>query len=109
VVVNEGDGGGLARIEVNVGALVPNGSVGERPEESPRVPGPVLSVVLPVYDSAATVETTLRALRASRFRDFELIVVDDGSRDESAAIVERWKPDQLARNERNQGHLAAPS
>jgi GT2 family glycosyltransferase len=64
-------------------------------------------VILPVYNATGTVETVLRALRCSDFQDFELIVVDDGSRDGSAAIVERWKPDLLLRNETNQGHTAA--
>ena len=68
---------------------------------------PVLSVVLPVYDGAATLDASLRALRASRFRDFELIVVDDASRDGSGAIAERFAPDVLLRNATNQGHTAA--
>ncbi len=65
---------------------------------------PVLSVVLPVYNGAATLDAALGALRASKFRDFELIVVDDASDDESGGIAERYAPDLLLRNTTNQGH-----
>jgi GT2 family glycosyltransferase len=68
---------------------------------------PVLSVIVPVYDAEATFESCLQALRASTFRDFELVVVDDGSRDGSAAVAEREAVDQLLRQPANQGPAAA--
>lgn len=49
---------------------------------------PFFSVVIPVRDGGATFETCLEALCASRFRDYELIVVDDGSRDGSGTVAE---------------------
>jgi glycosyltransferase involved in cell wall biosynthesis len=49
---------------------------------------PTVSVVLPVRDGALHLPEALESLRAQTFRDFELIVVDDGSRDDSAAIAE---------------------
>jgi glycosyltransferase involved in cell wall biosynthesis len=48
---------------------------------------PVVSVVIPCYNSALFIEETLGSLRAQSFRDWECIVVDDGSTDESASIV----------------------
>jgi glycosyltransferase involved in cell wall biosynthesis len=68
---------------------------------------PFLSVLMPVYDGAETLDAALAALRASRFHDYELIVVDDGSRDQSPAIAQRWKPDVFARHDTNRGHMAA--
>lgn len=73
----------------------------------PEAAAPALSVVLPVYNGAATLEATLGALRASSFRDYELIVVDDGSSDATAALIERSKPDLFLRNSTNQGPAAA--
>lgn len=48
---------------------------------------PTVSVVVPAYNAAAHLDRTLASLRAQTFRDFEVIVVDDGSTDGTAAIV----------------------
>jgi glycosyltransferase involved in cell wall biosynthesis len=42
---------------------------------------PRFSVIVPVYNRAATVLPTLESVRAQTFTDFECIVVDDGSND----------------------------
>jgi len=49
-----------------------------------------ISVVLPVYNSASTLERCLQALSLQSFNNFELIVVDNGSTDSSLAIIESW-------------------
>ncbi|QDV38459.1 glycosyltransferase family 2 protein [Tautonia plasticadhaerens] len=58
----------------------------------PACPGPrgqwSLSVVVPVRDGGDAFRRCLRALRETSGADFELIVVDDGSRDDSAALAE---------------------
>ncbi|MFO8070561.1 MAG: glycosyltransferase [Polyangia bacterium] len=51
---------------------------------------PGVSVILPVRDSAPTLPAALESLLDQTFADFEVLVFDDGSRDESAAIVERF-------------------
>jgi glycosyltransferase involved in cell wall biosynthesis len=48
---------------------------------------PALSVIVPVYNGAAVLEACLKAIRASSFKDYELIVIDDGSTDASATIA----------------------
>jgi glycosyltransferase involved in cell wall biosynthesis len=50
---------------------------------------PRVSVLLPVRDAAATLLACLDSLRAQTFADFEVIAVDDGSRDASAALLAR--------------------
>lgn len=48
---------------------------------------PLVSVLLPFYNAAATLDETLHSIRQQTFTHFELIAVDDGSADASAAIV----------------------
>lgn len=49
-----------------------------------------LSVVLPVYNVEAYLAQCLDSLLTQDFADFELIAVDDGSSDGSAAILEKY-------------------
>jgi rSAM/selenodomain-associated transferase 2 len=49
--------------------------------------GPALSIVMPVLDEAVGIVGTLQALAPLRARGAELIVVDGGSRDRSAALA----------------------
>lgn len=46
------------------------------------------SVVIPLYNKERQIAGTLRSVFAQTFADYEIIVVDDGSTDGSAAIVE---------------------
>ena len=49
---------------------------------------PRLSVITPVYNGADFIKETLSSLLASDYENIEFIVLDDGSKDESAAIAE---------------------
>jgi glycosyltransferase involved in cell wall biosynthesis len=49
---------------------------------------PLVSVLVPVRDGAATLAEALDSLQAQTLGDFEAIVVDDGSRDGSVAVAE---------------------
>ena len=49
---------------------------------SPRV-----SVVVPAYNAAATIEQALESVFRQSFRDFEVIVVDDGSTDSTRRVL----------------------
>lgn len=50
---------------------------------------PYLTIIVPVLDGAGTLAACLRAIGDSSFTDWELIVVDDGSGDESPEIAAR--------------------
>jgi poly-beta-1,6 N-acetyl-D-glucosamine synthase len=50
---------------------------------------PPVSVIVPAYNEEVGIQATIRSLAASRYPDFEIIVVDDGSTDRTAERVEQ--------------------
>lgn len=71
---------------------------------------PVLSVVLPIFNVEAYLETTLASIAGQSLRDFEVVIVDDGSPDSSADIARAWAArDRRFRvvSQRNAGPSAA--
>ena len=51
---------------------------------------PKLSVIIPLYNKAPYIRKALESVFAQTFKDWELIVVDDGSTDGSATICEKF-------------------
>lgn len=47
----------------------------------------MVSVIIPVYNGAGTIEKTLRSIAAQSYGDFEVIIVNDGSSDETEQLV----------------------
>ncbi|GCE36406.1 Glycosyltransferase PglI [Rhodococcus wratislaviensis] len=66
---------------------------------------PKVSVCIPVYDSADTVERCIDSVMSQSFRDFECVVVDNHSSDSTLAKVSRFRDGRLkvVRNEFNIG------
>ncbi len=48
------------------------------------------SIVIPVWNAAQTLADTLETVKAQTFQDYDVIIMDDGSTDESAAIAEQF-------------------
>lgn len=54
-----------------------------------------LSVIIPAYNEEANIITILRTLDKQSLEGFSVIVVDDGSLDNTAALVETYEPKQF--------------
>lgn len=50
---------------------------------------PVVTVIMPAYNAARYIEEAIRSVQAQTITDWELIVVDDGSSDETCQSVQR--------------------
>ena len=65
---------------------------------------PFFSVIIPNYNGQRFLSTLLDALRRQSFRDFEVILADDASSDDSVAFVEQHYPEvRVLLNRRNEG------
>ncbi|MFN3285270.1 MAG: glycosyltransferase, partial [bacterium] len=70
------------------------------------VPGTMVWVVLPAYNEEENLPGLLQQLEALGRDDLQVVVVDDGSTDSTAALAQTWagslRP-QLVRHPRNLG------
>ena len=55
----------------------------------------MFSVIIPLYNKAAYVEKAIRSVAAQTFREFEVIVVDDGSLDDTEAVIREFKNENI--------------
>lgn len=49
---------------------------------------PLVSVIIPAYNAAKTLKATVESVFEQTFEDFEIIIVNDGSTDETLALAE---------------------
>ena len=85
-----------------IGTRVPRSS-----SFDPSHPSNSISVIIPVYNGAKFIGRTLDSVLAQTVRPGEVIVVNDGSTDDSAAIVERYGDPVTLINVKNGGAGAA--
>lgn len=72
------------------------------------MPKPLVTIVLPTYNRYELLKRACTSIAKQTFRDFELIVVDDGSTDPTPEIGEDALPSfKLIRHEVNRGAAAA--
>jgi glycosyltransferase involved in cell wall biosynthesis len=57
---------------------------------APTSPTPVVSVMVPVYNTGRYLAATIEGILSQTFTDWELVAIDDGSTDDSAAILKRY-------------------
>ncbi|MDD5634411.1 MAG: glycosyltransferase family 2 protein [Candidatus Omnitrophica bacterium] len=66
---------------------------------------PLVSVVMPTYNRAGTIERAVKSVLLQTYKNCELIIVDDGSKDDTENIVARFKSEKVKyfKNDRNRG------
>lgn len=68
---------------------------------------PTVSVIVPNYNYARYLEHRIESILEQTFKDFELILLDDASTDESLSVFEKYRSEprvsQVIVNERNTG------
>lgn len=68
---------------------------------------PTVSVVIPTYNAAAFVGQAIKSVLAQTYRDVEVIVVDDGSTDQTQSILSRFGAPVRCIRQANQGVAVA--
>lgn len=50
----------------------------------------LVSIIMPVYNGAKHLDFSIASVASQTFRDWELLIIDDGSTDESTKIIHAW-------------------
>jgi len=56
---------------------------------------PKVSVITPAYNAQSTIGETIESVLSQTFTDFEMIIIDDGSTDDTANVVHRFKDNRI--------------
>jgi glycosyltransferase involved in cell wall biosynthesis len=76
-------------------------------ETQTNKPRPVVSVILPTQNRANKLKRAVQSVLGQTYRDYELIIVDDGSNDDTPDIASAFKDDRILFL-RHQAALGAP-
>ena len=56
---------------------------------------PLVSIIIPTYNRAEYLKRALKSVFSQTFKDFEVLVMDDGSTDNTLEIVESFKEERI--------------
>jgi len=60
-------------------------------------PRPLVSIIVPAYNESKVIGNCIESILASNYRKIELILVDDGSKDNTLAVMQRYKNSRRVR------------
>jgi glycosyltransferase involved in cell wall biosynthesis len=64
---------------------------------------PLISIIIPTYQSAQFLPQSIESILNQTFKDFEVIVVDDGSTDSTSEVLNNYIPQIRVISQKNQG------
>ena len=56
---------------------------------------PQISVIIPLYNKEQYIEATIRSVLSQDYKDYEIVIIDDGSTDKSCQVVNSIKDDRI--------------
>jgi glycosyltransferase involved in cell wall biosynthesis len=59
---------------------------------------PFFSIVIPTFNRAHVIEKAIQSVINQTFTDWELIIIDDGSKDNTTAVIGKFKNDKIKYN-----------
>lgn len=69
---------------------------------------PLVTVIIPAFNAAEYLKDTLQSVENQTYQNLQIIVVDDGSTDDTARIVQSYSPQVTYIHQPNSGGCAAP-
>lgn len=51
---------------------------------------PLISVLITTFNAESTIQKTLDSIKNQSFQDFEIVLIDDGSNDQTISIIKNW-------------------
>lgn len=54
-----------------------------------------ISIIIPVYNAEKTIERLLESINIQTYKNYEIIVVNDGSTDKTEEILLKYKNDKM--------------
>ena len=69
------------------------------------MPDPIITVLMPVYNGERFLKDAIESILQQSFVDFEFFIIDDGSTDRTAEILQGYHDNRMkvVYNQRNQG------
>ncbi|MGE0772987.1 MAG: glycosyltransferase [Cyclobacteriaceae bacterium] len=70
---------------------------------------PLVSVLMPVYNASPFLKDSVESILSQTFSDFEFLIINDGSTDDSGAIIDSYKDTRVLHHQmaRNKGIISA--
>ena len=79
----------------------------------PLSSNPLITVIIPVYNSEKTIKSAIRSVQNQNFRDIEILLIDDCSTDKSLSIIKQLQFEdfriKIIKNKINRGPLFSKS